>query len=183
MADLRRARLAINKYKTNAWTNKRGDTANKIVVRWLPFAACVLLNITRSVLRRTEEHEWRNEVIREDGDRCSDQKRKLIDGYLLNWTARVRNARKRISICSLSRPFNCKHQYNVLFASHPLFASVPSSTLFSLEMQNIHNFFSLMPLRSAVKRAVRKFNGLIWPDQTFVHSFGVTVEKRLIFWF
>lgn len=61
--------MAVNKRKTNARTNTRGDTANKIVVRWLLLVARVLLNITRSAMRRTEEREWRGEVIREDGDR------------------------------------------------------------------------------------------------------------------
>lgn len=91
MAGLRRARLAVNKRKTNGWVNKRRDTANKILVRRLLLVARALLNIT--AIRDEEEQEEeevrgrRGEVIREGGDRRSDQKGKLIGGYLLNWTA------------------------------------------------------------------------------------------------
>lgn len=88
MAGLRRTRLAVNKRKINARTNTRGDTANKIVVRWLLLVARVLLNITRSAMGKTEER--RGEVIREDGDQRGDQKGKIIRWIFIKLNHRAR---------------------------------------------------------------------------------------------
>lgn len=69
--------------------------------------------------------------------------------------------------------------------SHHPPAGAPPSAPFPWKYEISVIFFLLrryaLPVRP--KRAVRKFNALIWPDQTFVRSFGVTVKTGLIFWF
>lgn len=184
MAGLRRARLAVNKRKTNAWTNKRGDIASKIVVRWL--SLCRARPPQHYAIRDEEDGRadgWWGEIIR--GWWPTQRPKGKINRWIF------------IKLNHCARPWTAGSESVFVHCLAHLIANINTFYLPSHHPPRMHHpprpfpwkcgisviFFLLCRYARQPKRAVRKFNVLIWSDQTFVRSFGITIEKGLIFWF